>query len=124
MASSAPTPTRPVEHTPRVVVTRHLAHSVEERMRQLFDATLNTADEPYSRDQLAAAMQQCDVLVPTVTDSIDADLIASASDDLKLIASFGAGTDHIDLEAAAKRKILVTNTRVSSQMIPPTLRWK
>ena len=79
-------------------------------MSQLFDATLNTADEPYSRDQLAAAMQQCDVLVPTVTDSIDADLIASASDDLKLIASFGAGTDHIDLEAAAKRKILVTNT--------------
>ena len=79
-------------------------------MSELFEATLNTADEPFSRDQLADAMQRCDVLVPTVTDQIDAELIGSAGDQLKLIASFGAGTDHIDLEAAANRKILITNT--------------
>ena len=95
---------------PRVVVTRHLAKSVEARMRELYDATLNTSDVPMSRDALIAAMQECDVLVPTVTDSIDADMIAAAGADLRLIANFGAGTEHIDLEAAAARKILVTNT--------------
>ena len=95
---------------PRVVVTRHLAKSVEARMRELYDATLNTSDVPMSRDALITAMQECDVLVPTVTDSIDADMIAAAGADLRLIANFGAGTEHIDLEAAAARKILVTNT--------------
>ncbi|MEO0906911.1 MAG: D-glycerate dehydrogenase [Pseudomonadota bacterium] len=95
---------------PRVVVTRHLAKSVEARMRELYDATLNTSDVTMSRDALITAMQECDVLVPTVTDSIDADMIAAAGADLRLIANFGAGTEHIDLEAAAARKILVTNT--------------
>ncbi len=84
--------------------------SVEARMSELYDATLNTEDTPMSRDQLAAAMQECDVLVPTVTDRIDAELIAAASDRLGLIASFGAGTDHIDLKAAKDRGIIVTNT--------------
>lgn len=79
-------------------------------MRELFDAELNPDDTPMSREQLAKAMQNCDVLVPTVTDSIDAELIEGASDRLKLIASFGAGTEHIDLSAAAKCKIMVTNT--------------
>ena len=79
-------------------------------MGELYDATLNTSDVPMSRDALIAAMQECDVLVPTVTDSIDADMIAAAGADLRLIANFGAGTEHIDLEAAAARKILVTNT--------------
>ena len=79
-------------------------------MRELYDATLNTSDVPMSRDALITAMQECDVLVPTVTDSIDADMIAAAGADLRLIANFGAGTEHIDLEAAAARKILVTNT--------------
>lgn len=110
MPTEASTPVRPIDHTPRVVVTRHLMPSVEERMSELFEATLNTEDTPLTRGQLASAMQNCDVLVPTVTDRIDADLIAEAGEQLKLIASFGAGTDHIDLEAAANRKILVTNT--------------
>ncbi len=79
-------------------------------MRELYDVTLNTSDVPMSRDALITAMQECDVLVPTVTDSIDADMIAAAGADLRLIANFGAGTEHIDLEAAAARKILVTNT--------------
>ncbi|XUU60080.1 2-hydroxyacid dehydrogenase [Erythrobacter sp. HA6-11] len=110
MASDPATPVKPIEHTPRVIVTRHLMPTVETRMSELFEATLNTEDTPYSREQLADAMQRCDVLVPTVTDRLDTELIESAGDQLKLIASFGAGTDHIALEAAAKRKILVTNT--------------
>ncbi|WP_296716386.1 D-glycerate dehydrogenase [Erythrobacter sp.] len=95
---------------PRVIVTRHLVPEVEARMRELFDVVLNESDTPLTRDQLAAAMQDCDVLVPTVTDRIDADLIAGAGARLGLIANFGAGTEHIDLAAAAARKILVTNT--------------
>ncbi len=95
---------------PRVVLTRHLMPSVEARMSELYDAVLNESDEPMSRDALIAAMQDCDVLVPTVTDRIDADMIEAADDRLGLIASFGAGTEHIDLAAAAKRRIIVTNT--------------
>lgn len=103
-------PPRPLASPPRVIVTRHLMPEVEARMRELFDVVLNGADVPLSRDQLATAMQDCDVLVPTVTDKIDADLIARAGERLGLIASFGAGTEHIDLAAAAARKIIVTNT--------------
>lgn len=95
---------------PRVVVTRHLLASVEARMAELFDATLNPGDVPLTRDQLAAAMREADVLVPTVTDRIDAGLIEQAGERLGLIASFGAGVDHIDLAAAKARRIIVTNT--------------
>ena len=79
-------------------------------MSELFEATLNEADEPMDRDALIAAMQDCDVLVPTVTDRIDAEMIGKAGENLRLIANFGAGTEHIDLAAAAARKIIVTNT--------------
>ena len=110
MSDTANPLTRRIEGTPKVVVTRHLMPSVEARMRELFDTSLNADDIPMNRDQLAAAMADCDVLVPTVTDRIDADLIAGAGERLRLIANFGAGTDHIDLAAAAKRRIMVTNT--------------
>ena len=103
-------PTRPLADRPRVIVTRHLMPGVEARMRELFDVVLNENDIPLTRGQLAAAMHDCDVLVPTVTDRIDADLIAGAGERLGLIANFGAGTEHIDLSAAAARRILVTNT--------------
>ncbi|BDW82745.1 D-glycerate dehydrogenase [Erythrobacter sp. Dej080120_24] len=95
---------------PKVVVTRHLIPSVEQRMSELFDVVLNPDDVPMTREELIAAMQDCDVLVPTVTDRIDAEMIAGAGDRLRLIASFGAGTEHINLAAAAARKIIVTNT--------------
>ena len=95
---------------PKVVVTRHLMPSVEARMSELFEATLNTADAPMSEDALVSAMQDCDVLVPTVTDTITGAMIEAAGKRLGLIASFGAGTEHIDLAAAAARKVLVTNT--------------
>ncbi len=95
---------------PRVHVTRRLLPSVEERMGELFDVTLNTEDRPLTREELIAAMRSADVLVPTVTDRIDAEMIADAGDRLGLIANFGAGTDHIDLAAARARKIIITNT--------------
>ena len=79
-------------------------------MVDLFDVVLNADDNPLTRDDLTAAMRDCDVLVPTVTDRIDTDMIAAAGKDLGLIANFGVGTEHIDLEAAAERHILVTNT--------------
>ena len=96
--------------TPRVVVTRHLMDTVEKRMSELFDVALNPEDRPLSRDELIAAMAGADVLVPTVTDRIDAGMIAAAGSRLKLIANFGAGTEHIDLAAARAQKIVVTNT--------------
>jgi glyoxylate reductase len=103
-------PTRRIEGRPRVFVTRRLLPETEARMAELFDVTLNPDDRPLSQDEIRAAMQTAHVLVPTVTDRIDAELIASAGPQLGLIASFGAGTDHIDLAAARARKILVTNT--------------
>jgi glyoxylate reductase len=100
----------PALSNPRVIITRELADSNQSRMCELFDAVPNYADRPFSRDDLIAAMADCDVLVPTVTDHIDAEMIENAPDRLRLIASFGAGVDHIDLAAARAKKILVTNT--------------
>ena len=95
---------------PRVIVTRKLAPAVEARMAELFDVTLNADDHAFTREELAAALQDCDVLVPTVTDALDAELIAGAGDRLRLLANFGAGVDHIDLKAARARGIIITNT--------------
>jgi glyoxylate reductase len=95
---------------PKVVVTRELTDAVMDRLEELFDTTNNRGDVPMDRAALAAAMATCDVLVPTVTDRIDAELIDGAGDRLKLIANFGAGIDHIDLAAARARDIIVTNT--------------
>ncbi|MER8372216.1 D-glycerate dehydrogenase [Mesorhizobium sp. M1409] len=95
---------------PLVVITRKLPDPVETRMRELFDARLNVEDRPMTQPELVAAVKEADVLVPTVTDHIDAALIAQAGDNLKLIANFGNGVDKIDVEAAAKRGITVTNT--------------
>ena len=95
---------------PSVRVTRTLLPAVEKRMAELFDARFNADDTPLTRDALVAAMADCDVLVPTVTDTIDASIIAAAPPRLKLIASYGAGVNHIDLAAAKAKGIMVTNT--------------
>ncbi len=94
---------------PLVVVTRKLPDGVETRMRELFDARLNLDDRPMSRADLAEAVKVADVLVPTLTDRIDSALLDKAVK-LKLIANFGNGVDHIDVPAAIKRGIVVTNT--------------
>ncbi|WP_285019800.1 D-glycerate dehydrogenase [Novosphingobium sp. fls2-241-R2A-195] len=101
---------RPLPPRPRVIVTRRLLPEVEARMAELFDLVPNLDDRPMTRVQLETAMHDCDVLVPTVTDMIDAAMIAGAGERIAMIASFGAGTDHIDLAAARAHRILVTNT--------------
>ena len=95
---------------PSVIVTRKLPDVIETRMMELFDARLNHDDAPMDRAALVDAMQACEVLVPTVTDRIDAALLARAGEQLKLIANYGTGVDNIDVEAAYKRGITVTNT--------------
>lgn len=95
---------------PCIRVTRKLLPVVEGRMAELFDAGFNADDRPLSRDDLIDVMTDCDVLVPTVTDNINADLIAAAPARLKLIANYGAGVNHIDLAAAKAKGIIVTNT--------------
>ncbi|MEM1362011.1 MAG: D-glycerate dehydrogenase [Pseudomonadota bacterium] len=93
-----------------VVVTRRLPEPVERRLADLFDVELRTNDQPMSREELTDALRRADVLVPTVTDHIDAGMMAQAGPDMKLIASYGAGVDHIDVQSARQRGILVTNT--------------
>ncbi|MDJ1014975.1 MAG: D-glycerate dehydrogenase [Paracoccaceae bacterium] len=93
-----------------VVVTRRLPEAVETRMSELFDVALRPDDRPMERDALIAAVRNADVLVPTITDQIDAGLLAQAGERLKLIANFGAGVDNIDVQTARQRGILVSNT--------------
>jgi glyoxylate reductase len=93
-----------------VVVTRRLPEVVETRMKELFDVELRDPDLPMAREELADAMRRADVLVPTITDTIDAGLLAQAGEKLKLIANYGAGVDHIDVATARQRGILVSNT--------------
>ena len=101
---------RRVTGTPKVHVTRRLLPSVEARMSELFAVVLNSEDRPLSREELIAAMHDADVIVPTVTDRIDAAMLEAAGDRLGMIANFGAGTEHLDLVAARARKVIVTNT--------------
>mgnify|MGYP001354686473 CR=1 FL=1 len=94
----------------KIIVTRKLPINIEERMGELFDAKINHSDKKMTKDNLIDAVKECDVLVPTVTDIIDSEIILSAGKNLKLIANFGNGVDHIDLTSAEKKNILVTNT--------------
>ncbi len=95
---------------PLVVVTRRLPDTIETRMRELFNASLNIDDRAMTKEELIEAVKTAQVLVPTVTDDIDADVIAAAGEQLKLIANFGNGVDHIDVAAAQAKGIAVTNT--------------
>ena len=93
-----------------VFVTRRLPEPVEKRLSQLFDVQLRTDDVAMTQEELAAAMKTADVLVPTITDTIDAGLIGQAGPQLKLIANYGAGVDNIDVATARERGVLVSNT--------------
>lgn len=95
---------------PKLIVTRRLPGHVEARMAELFDVRFNPDDAPMTGEQLAAAAADCDVLVPTITDQIDAQVIEAGKGRLRLIANFGAGVDHIDLKAARAAGIIITNT--------------
>ncbi len=100
----------PKTKKPLVVVTRKLPDKVELRMRELFDVRLNADDRPMTHAELQEAAKTADVLVPTVTDRIDASVISKSGDQLKLIANFGNGVDNIDVATAVQRGITVTNT--------------
>jgi glyoxylate reductase len=100
----------PRPRRPRVAVSRRLPQPVEARMAELFDAVFNGPDHAMTADELRAAMADCDVFVPTVTDDITAEIIAAAPPRLKLIANYGTGVDHIDLHAARDKGLIVTNT--------------
>lgn len=93
-----------------VVVTRRLPEVVETRMKELFDVRLRDDTKPMTREEMVEAVQTADVLVPTLTDPIDARLLGQAGEQLKLIANYGAGVDHIDVHTARQRGILVSNT--------------
>ena len=93
-----------------VVVTRRLPDPVETRLKELFDAELREDDAPLGREDLVRAMQRADVLVPCLSDQIDAPMLAQAGERLKLIANYGAGVDHIDVHSARQRGVLVSNT--------------
>ena len=95
---------------PLVIVTRKLPDIIETRLMELFNTRLNLEDTPLSKSELAAAVTEADVLVPTVTDRIDGEILSQAGGNLKLIASFGTGIDHIDFAAAQAMGIAVTNT--------------
>ncbi|EAU40644.1 2-hydroxyacid dehydrogenase [Fulvimarina pelagi HTCC2506] len=95
---------------PLVVITRKLPAPVELRMAELFDVRTNVDDRPMSHLDLVAAVREADVLVPTITDRIDRNIIEKAGEKLKLIANFGNGIDNIDISAAHERSIYVTNT--------------
>ena len=95
---------------PLVVITRKLPDAIETRLMELFDVRLNVDDEAMSEAELTEAVKTADVLVPTITDTIDAKLIAAAGKKLKLITNYGTGVDHIDLAAAREKGITVTNT--------------
>ena len=97
---------------PVVVVTRRLPDAIQQRMQELFDVRLNADDKPMTAAQLAEAVKSADVLVPTVTDRIDAALLSKSGEQLRLIANFGNGVDNIDVATAVQRGITVTNTPV------------
>ncbi len=95
---------------PVVVVTRKLPDIIETRMMELFDVKLNLEDKPMSLSELKDAVAEADVLVPTVTDQINSAVLSSAGENLRLIANFGNGVDHIDLATCRRKGISVSNT--------------
>lgn len=94
----------------KVIVTRKLPEPVETRLQELFDTELAQSDLPMPKEKLADAMERAHVLVPTLGDKVDAELLEKAGKNLKLIANYGAGFDHIDVASAMERNIMVSNT--------------
>jgi glyoxylate reductase len=99
-----------VRRKPLVIVTRKLPEVIETRMMELFDTRLNESDAPWTKAELIEAIKTAEILVPTVTDRITSSVLAHANPNLRLIANYGTGVDHIDIEAAYARGITVTNT--------------
>ena len=99
-----------IEKKPKVFITRKLPTKIETRMMELFDTTLNESDILLSEDQLIQVFKKYQIIVPSIADKISKKVLNASSENLKLIANFGAGTDHIDLEVAKSKNIIVTNS--------------
>jgi len=95
---------------PRLVITRRLPPAVEARAAKAFTLSLNGAGEPWDVQSIISECRGADALMPCVADRIDHALIDALPETVRIIANFGAGTDHIDLKAAKSHCILVTNT--------------
>jgi lactate dehydrogenase-like 2-hydroxyacid dehydrogenase len=95
---------------PRVVVTRRLPTLVERRLADLFEVELNTDDHPFTADELRGAMARADGVLCTVTDRIDRAVLSVEPMRAKILANFGVGYNHIDMNQAKARGLAVTNT--------------
>ena len=95
---------------PKIIVTRKWPASVEEHLKALYDVQLNETDIPMTADELKAALQTADALLPTVTDPITADILSAPNKRAKIIGNFGVGYNNIDIAAAKREGLVVTNT--------------
>ena len=95
---------------PKVFITRRWTASVEEKLRNLYDVTLNETDRPLTADEFKAALQQYDAVCPTVCDSFPAEVLNVEDKRCKILANFGVGYNHIDIPAAKANGLIVTNT--------------
>lgn len=98
------------QHKPKILVTRRLPEAIEARMATLFDVAFSSSDAQLSGDEIIARLDGCDVLVSSITDRLDADVIGRFPPSVRLVAQFGNGFDNIDVEAASRVGITVTNT--------------
>jgi lactate dehydrogenase-like 2-hydroxyacid dehydrogenase len=95
---------------PSIFVTRRLPQDVEARLIRDYVAELNESDKPFTAEQILAGAEGHDGIICTPTDKIDANLIAQLPHTIKIVATFSVGFDHVDLEAAKDRGLVVTNT--------------
>ena len=94
----------------KVLVTRKWPDSVEQKLSEKFDATLNLTDIPLNEEQLKEAMLNYDALLPTVTDKISNNILSVDNRKVKIVGNFGVGFNNIDIDSAKNNGIVVTNT--------------
>ena len=94
----------------KILVTRKLLQSNEDRLKELYDVRLNNNDELYSQSKLIELSQGCDGILSALTDKLDEETIKKLPDTVKILSNFAVGFGNIDLEAAKKKNIAVTNT--------------
>ncbi|MGH8547136.1 MAG: 2-hydroxyacid dehydrogenase [Methylococcales bacterium] len=95
---------------PKVIVTRRWPEVVEKRLKELYDVRFNEDDHPMSAAELKHALRSADAVLPTVTDPINAEVLSTEPLRCKILGNFGVGFNHIDIEAAKARGLVVTNT--------------
>jgi len=95
---------------PKVIVTRRWPEVVENRLKELYDVQLNEDDQPMSAEELKQALRSADAVLPTVTDPITADVLSAEPLRCKILGNFGVGFNHIDIDAAKARGLVITNT--------------